>query len=153
MFTTTNYQAKIWLPADCLKAVRTRLPPIPDACVELVICRLKSKCRMAQRKCFKKNLNWTYACGCDGVHCCNPAGQYTRVQVNVTCHSPIALNCRLDTSLRCIHNAYENIRVKRPSVQYYFKMKTVFRKNNVYVSLYLNIVMFICQLHWLGASI
>ena len=60
-----NYQAKIWLQADqqhiqvsspvdtsawineegCLKAVWTRLPPIPDACLELVTCGCKSKCR------------------------------------------------------------------------------------------------------------
>ena len=58
-----NYQAKIWLQADqehidipsptdisacmmesdCLKAVWTRLPPIPDARLELVTCGCKAK--------------------------------------------------------------------------------------------------------------
>ena len=90
-----NYQAKIWLQADqehidipsptdisawmmesdCLKAVWTRLPPIPDACLELVTCGCKVKCRTARCGCFKTNLSCTYACGCDGVDCCNPAGQ------------------------------------------------------------------------------
>lgn len=91
----TNCQAKIWLQADqehivissptgtsawtmeydCLKAVWTRLHPIPDACLELVTYGCKSKCRTARCTCFKKNLNCTYACGCDGMDCCNPAGQ------------------------------------------------------------------------------
>ena len=90
-----NYQAKIWLQADqehidipsptdisawmmesdCLKAVWTRLPPIPDACLELVTCGCKAKCRTARCSCFKTNLSCTYVCGCDGVDCCNPAGQ------------------------------------------------------------------------------
>ena len=90
-----TYQAKIWLQADqehihipsptdisawmmesdCLKAVWTRLPPIPDACLELVTCGCNAKCRTARCSCFKTNLNWTYACGCDGVDCCNSAGQ------------------------------------------------------------------------------
>ena len=99
-----NYQAKIWLQADhehrdipsptdisawmmqsdCLKAVWTRLPPIPDACLDLVTCGCKAKCRTARCSCFKTNLSCTYACGVDGVDCCNPAGQQTWEEVNVT---------------------------------------------------------------------
>jgi len=90
-----NCQANIWLQADqehidipsptdisawmmesyCLKAVWTGLPPIPDACLELVTCGCKAKCRTARCSCFKTNLSCTYASGCDGVDCCNPAGQ------------------------------------------------------------------------------
>ena len=90
-----NYQIKIWLQADqehidipsptdisawmmesdCLNPVWTRLPPIPDACLELVTCGCKAKCRTARCSCFKTNLSCRYACGCDGVDCCNPAGQ------------------------------------------------------------------------------
>jgi hypothetical protein len=90
-----NYQAKIWLQANkelidvpspvsttawkkdatSLTAVWTRLPAIPDACVELVTCGCKSKCKTARCSCFKKNMQCTAACGCDVVGCCNPAGQ------------------------------------------------------------------------------
>ena len=62
-----NYQAKIWLQADqehidipsptdisawtmesdCLNVVWTRLPPIPDACLELVTCGCKATYRTA----------------------------------------------------------------------------------------------------------
>ena len=90
-----NYQAKIWLQADqenidipsltdipawmmesdCLKAVWTRLPPFPDPCLELVTWGCNAKCRTARCSCFKRNLSCTYACGCDGVDCCNPDGQ------------------------------------------------------------------------------
>lgn len=90
-----NHQEKIWLQTDqeyidvqspietsawkkdsgCLKVVWTRLPPIPDACLELVTCGCKSKCRTVQCTCFRKNLKCTYACGCDAIDCCNPAGE------------------------------------------------------------------------------
>ena len=90
-----NYQAKIWLQADkehidvsppidtaawkkvseCLEAVWTRLPPIPDACLELVSCGCKSKCKTGRCSCFRKDLKCTYACGCDAIDCSNPAGQ------------------------------------------------------------------------------
>ena len=90
-----NYQAKIWLQADkehidvsppidtaawkkvseCLEAVWTRLPPIPDACLELVSCSCKSKCKTGRCSCFRKDLKCTYACGCDAIDCSNPAGQ------------------------------------------------------------------------------
>ena len=112
-------QINIIIIIICLKAVWTRLPPSPDACLELVICTCKSKCRTTQRKCFNKNLNWTYACRCDGADCCNAAGHAI---------PHIALDSRLDTSLRCIDYAYVNIRVKRPSVQHYSKVKTMFRE-------------------------
>jgi len=93
--TRANYQAKIWLQADqehidvssptdtsawrkesgCLKAVWTRLPPIPKACLELVACGCKSKCRTARCTCFRENFRCTFACGCDAIDCCNPTGQ------------------------------------------------------------------------------
>lgn len=90
-----NYQAKIWMQADKesievisptnteawkmesghLEAVWTRLPAIPDACLELVTCGCQSKCRTARCTCFRKNLKCTVACGCDANDCNNPAGQ------------------------------------------------------------------------------
>ena len=56
-------------------------PPIPDACLELVTCGCKSKCKTAGSSCFRKNLKCTSACGCELIHCCNPAGQ----QSHITC--------------------------------------------------------------------
>ena len=90
-----NYQAKIWLQADqqhiqvsspvdtsawineegCLKAVWTRLSPIPDSCLELVTCGCKSKCRTIRCSCFRKDIKCSYACSCDAIECSNPAGQ------------------------------------------------------------------------------
>ena len=90
-----NYQARIWLQADqeqiivppptdtfawtketsMLSPVWTRLPPIPEACLQLVTCGCKSKCKTVQCTCYKKGLRCTPACGCDAVECCNPAGQ------------------------------------------------------------------------------
>jgi len=87
-----NYQAKIWLQADreciripspvdtaawvkektCLVPIWTRLPPIPDACLQLMTCGCKSKCQTARCTCFKKELKCTSACGCDAGECCNP---------------------------------------------------------------------------------
>jgi hypothetical protein len=88
-----NHQAKIWLQADqehihvsspidtlgwktefgCLRAVWTRLPPVPDGCLQLVTCGCKSKCRTARCTCYLKNLQCISACGCDAIDCCNPA--------------------------------------------------------------------------------
>ena len=92
-----NYQAKIWLQADQhqqhiqvsspvdtsawineeggLKAVWTRLPPIPIACLELVTCGFKSKCRTVRCYCFSNDIKCSYACSCDAIECSNPAGQ------------------------------------------------------------------------------
>ena len=90
-----NYQAKILLLADqqhiqvsspmdtsawineevCLNAVWTRLPPIPDACLELVTCGCKSKCRTVRCSCFRKDIKCSYTCSCDAIECSNPAGQ------------------------------------------------------------------------------
>ena len=90
-----NHQAKIWLQADKehidvasptetrawkkesegIQAVWSRLPPIPDVCLELVTCGCKSKCKTAGCSCFRKNLKCTSACGCEAIHCCSPAGQ------------------------------------------------------------------------------
>ena len=90
-----NYQARIWLQADqeqiivppstytfawakeisMLSPVWTRLPPIPEACLQLVTCGCKSKCKTVRCSCYKKGLRCTPACGCDAVECCNPAGQ------------------------------------------------------------------------------
>ena len=43
-----------WKESGYIEAVWTRLPPIPDACLELVTCGCKLKCRIAQCTCFKK---------------------------------------------------------------------------------------------------
>jgi hypothetical protein len=85
-----NEQAKIWLQADreciniaddCLgwtkqdgimKPVWTRLPAVPAACLELMTCGCKSKCRTARCRCFKISLQCTSACECNAVNCCNP---------------------------------------------------------------------------------
>lgn len=88
-----NYQAKIWLQADIeqmeiispsetdawemtpsgLQIVWTKLPAVPDSCMELVTCGCTKKCSTARCMCFKRNLKCTPACGCDAVDCCNPA--------------------------------------------------------------------------------
>ena len=60
---------------DCLVPVWTRLPPIPDAYVQLVTFACKSKCHTARCTCFRKDLKCTPAYGCDGIACCNPVGQ------------------------------------------------------------------------------
>jgi len=73
-----KYQTSIWLQANkehiyvptrvattawkndakSLTAVSTRLPSIPDACVELVTSSCNSKCKTARCFCFKKNWQW-----------------------------------------------------------------------------------------------
>ena len=58
-----------------LSPVWTRLPPIPEACLQLVTCGCKSKCKTVWCTCYKKELRCTPACGYDAVECCNPAGQ------------------------------------------------------------------------------
>ena len=63
------------MKSDCLKTVWTRLLAILDACLELVPCGYKAKCRKARCNCFKTDLHCMYACGCDGVDCCSSAGQ------------------------------------------------------------------------------
>ena len=96
-----NYQAKIWQQADqqhiqvspvdtsawineegCLKAVWTRLPPIPDACLERLACGCKSKCRTVRYSCFKKDIKCYYVCSCDAIECSNPVGQYMQVWID-----------------------------------------------------------------------
>ena len=62
--TSNTYRSHLqWTPRPgstiqegCLKAVWTRLPPIPDACLELVTCGCKSKCRTVRWSCFRKDL-------------------------------------------------------------------------------------------------
>lgn len=88
----SNYQAKIWLQADkstlavgspCesqgwratddgLCVVWTHLPPIPQACVELVACGCKTKCRTMACSCLKKEQVCTPACTCNAEQCRNP---------------------------------------------------------------------------------
>ena len=85
-----NYQTKIWLAADkllhmvenpaetlgwkveddCIKIVWTRLPPVPQACIELICCGCKTKCRSAGCMCEKKKC--ILACNCNSEGCCNP---------------------------------------------------------------------------------
>ena len=89
-----NFQAMVWLKADSretntgsptatgawrngidgLEVVWSRLPSVPDACIEL-ICGCKTKCRTAACKCSKTGQRCTPACGCNAEDCCNPAGQ------------------------------------------------------------------------------
>ena len=90
-----NYQAKIWLqagiqhidieePASCggwvqgatgLEVVWKTLPPVPRACIELITCGCKSKCKTAACKCASTDQVCTPACGCNAEECRNPAGQ------------------------------------------------------------------------------
>ena len=65
-----------WKESGYLEAVWTRPAAIPDACLELVTCRCKSKCRTARCTCFKKDFRCTFACRCDTIDCSNQAGQY-----------------------------------------------------------------------------
>ena len=88
-----NYQAKIWLRADkpdmeigtpscegwivendILEPVWSRLPPVPMACLELVSCGCRTKCRTAACRCAKSGQICIHACGCNAEECCNPAG-------------------------------------------------------------------------------
>ena len=65
----------VWINEEgCLKAVWTRQPPIPDACLELVKCGCKSKCRTVRCSCFRKDIKCSYACSRDAIECSNPAG-------------------------------------------------------------------------------
>ena len=57
-----------------LEVVWTRLPVLPEACIELVTCGCKSKCKTAQCKCFKSGQRCILACKCDAEDCKNPAG-------------------------------------------------------------------------------
>ena len=123
-----NYQAKIWLQADqqhiqvsspvdtsawineegCLKAVWTRLPPIPDACLELVTCGCKSKCRTVRCSCFRKDIKCYYACSCDAIECSNPAGPYIQVWIDEDTLSH-SVTRWLDTSIGFVmHASYRN---------------------------------------------
>jgi hypothetical protein len=91
----SNYQAKVWLqanvaiqtvgsPADTggwrvlenesLEVVWSRLPSIPDACIELVTCGCKSKCKTASCRCSKGGQRCIPACKCNAEDCRNPAG-------------------------------------------------------------------------------
>ena len=90
-----NYQAKIWLhaaqtkisiesPSTCggwkldelgLHMVWSGLPPVPEACIELVACRCKTKCKMTSCKCYQLGQICIPACGCDAENCLNPTGK------------------------------------------------------------------------------
>ena len=59
----------------CLEIVWTRLLPIPVACIELVTCGCKLKCKTARCSCFKGSMQCANACDCDAINCSNPAGQ------------------------------------------------------------------------------
>ena len=65
-----------WRMADdgSLEVVWTRLPVLPEACIELVTCGCKSKCKTAQCKCLKSGQRCITACKCDAEDCKNPAG-------------------------------------------------------------------------------
>ena len=91
-----NFQAKVWLQSNVgmqkiglpsatggwqetdeglLQVVWSNLPSIPDACVELVTCGCKSKCKTASCKCCKNVQRCIPACTCSAVNCRNPAGR------------------------------------------------------------------------------
>ena len=89
---SANYQTKIWLQADqehmyshpfshrhlCMDDGVRLLESCLDKITRYsrcVTCGCKAKSRTAWCSCFKTYLNCTYAYGCDGVDCCNPAGQ------------------------------------------------------------------------------
>lgn len=90
-----NHQAGIWIQANKeviqtvnhidtlawkkessrLSIVWTRLPAVPDACLQLVMYGCKSKCNTSRCSCFKKAVKCMPASGCDAVNCRNPVGQ------------------------------------------------------------------------------
>jgi hypothetical protein len=82
-----HYQCFIWKNAHCpvpelpdvtelgwkrdstgLQPILMTLSPIPQACLELVSCSCKTKCRTMRCKCRKSNLVCTAACGCRTPH-------------------------------------------------------------------------------------
>ena len=79
--TSNTYRSHLqWTPRPgstiqegCLEAVWTRLPPIPDACLELVTCHVDAN-PSAER--FDDHASErTYACSCEAIECSNPTGQ------------------------------------------------------------------------------
>jgi len=90
-----NYQAKVWFAAgQCnnrkavglpsssggwreseggLAVVWITLPAVPVACLELMTCGCKTKCRTAACKCHKSRQMCIPACRCESEGCCNPA--------------------------------------------------------------------------------
>ena len=50
----------------------TRIPAVPVACLELITCGCKTKCKTAACKCVKSNQKCIPACGCDADGCRNP---------------------------------------------------------------------------------
>ena len=89
-----NYQAKIWLHANLpqmniespyacegwknspsgITISWSTLPSVPSACIELVACGCKTKCKTASCKCSKTGQVCIPACSCNAENCCNPAG-------------------------------------------------------------------------------
>ena len=89
-----NFQAKIWLQANLpkmnsvspcvtggwknkpsgIEIVWTLLPSVPSACLELISCGCKTKCRTAACKCYKAKQICLPACTCNAEDCCNPFG-------------------------------------------------------------------------------
>ena len=89
-----NYQAKVWLQATTsimdmgspfdtngwiegengLSINWSRIPAVPKACIELVVCGCKTKCKLASCKCNRSGQVCTPACGCEAQNCCNPTG-------------------------------------------------------------------------------
>ncbi|KAG7161336.1 hypothetical protein Hamer_G013968 [Homarus americanus] len=60
-----------------LQVIWTRMPPIPDACLELVTCGCRAKCGPGQCTCLRRDLTCIPAFVSDAISCCNSYGQYT----------------------------------------------------------------------------
>ena len=107
-----NYQARIWLQADqeqiivppptdtfawtketsMSSPVWTKLPPIPEACLQLVTCGCKSKCKTVRCTCYKKGLRCTLACGCDASRMLQPCWTVIAINQNVSFISVFGLH-------------------------------------------------------------
>ena len=89
----SSYQASIWLQSDRpilkiippgdtvgwkndngLEIIWTTLPSVPNACMELVSCMCKAKCKTARCQCARNKLRCMPACGCNAEECRNPEG-------------------------------------------------------------------------------
>lgn len=93
-FARSNLQAKIWIQAsdptfnvedpaqsggwkadtNSLSPVWMRLPSVPTACLQLVTCGCKTKCRTARCKCYRSGQLCMFECACDATGCSNPTG-------------------------------------------------------------------------------
>jgi hypothetical protein len=57
---------------DETEIVWLRQPAVPTACIELISCGCKTKCKTAACRCSKTGQICTTACACDSENCSNP---------------------------------------------------------------------------------